>query len=147
MAEVTDILIASIQENWNQARHCEDQRATITNLVLTVASLIHAALTISGFNDQTLPLTIFLMILGIYGYLASAKLYERNRYHVKGANALYAQLEQLLPNAHVIQTLLTVKQEHDIAFRMAKIRLNHIWSFLHLLIALLGLVYSVNILV
>jgi hypothetical protein len=146
MADVTDILMASIEENWNQARHCEEQRATITNIILTVASLIHAALTISGFNNQTLPLTIFLMILGIYGFLATAKLYERNRYHVKGANALYIQLEHLMPDSQVTQTLASVKLEHEKSSRMSKIRLNHIWSVLHLLIAFLGFVYTFDIL-
>jgi len=99
----------------------------------------------NGFSDQTLSLTVFLMILGIYGFLATAKLYERNRYHVRGAGALYERLEQLFPEAHVSQILASVKKEHDKTYRMTRVRLNHIWSFLHLLIAVLGFVYTLNI--
>jgi hypothetical protein len=45
MADTTDILLTMIDENWTQARHSEDQRATITNFIVVIASVIHGVLT------------------------------------------------------------------------------------------------------
>jgi hypothetical protein len=74
MADTTDILMSMIEENWNQVRHSEDQRATITNLIIIVVSVIHGVLTQTGFTRKALPLTLLLIILGLYGIVVTAKL-------------------------------------------------------------------------
>ena len=52
MADTTDILMSMIEENWNQVRHSEDQRATVTNLIIIVVSVINGILTQTGFTKK-----------------------------------------------------------------------------------------------
>jgi len=65
---------------------CEGQfqcRSPITGLIVVVASAIQGGLTQTGLNKHALPLTIMLIILGLFGMLASMKLYERARRHTR----------------------------------------------------------------
>ena len=149
MADTTDFLLAAAEENWAQARQSEDQRAVISNLVVVIASVIHGVLTQTGFTKSALPLTILLLLLGIYGIIASAKLYERHQYHTHRAYKIRLRLEELHPDAHVSQALNLAGEEHrpKYPFLSQKIRLNRVWLGLHALIMTLGIIYTLIILV
>ena len=149
MADTTDFLLAEAGENWAQARQSEDQRAVISNLIVIIASVIHGVLTQTGFTRSALPLTLLLILLGLYGIVASAKLYERHQFHIHRARKLRQQLEELHPDAHVRKTLDTANEEHwsKYPFLSQRIRLNGVWLGLHILIMLLGITYTAIILV
>ncbi len=147
MSDTTEFLMRMAEENWTQARQSEDQRATLTNLIVVIASIDQGVLTQTGFNKSSLPLTILLIILGIYGAIASAKLYERHQHHVNRAKPLRRQLDKLCPDAQVSNLQKAADDafaaEHPILTN--KIRLNHVWLGLHILIAILGIVYTIII--
>jgi hypothetical protein len=149
MADTTDILMSMIEENWNQVRHSEDQRATITNLLIIVASVIHGVLTQTGFTKSVLPLTLLLIILGLYGIVVSAKLYERTQMLVNRARKFRHRLDELLPDAHLESLKKAADEEHFKRFPVIsqKIRLSRLWLVLHVIIALLGFIYSLIILI
>ncbi|HEX6480312.1 MAG TPA: hypothetical protein VF043_15850 [Ktedonobacteraceae bacterium] len=97
MSDTTEFLMRMAEENWAQARHTEDQRATLANLIVVIASIDQGVLTQIGFIKSALPLTILLIILGIYGALASAKLYKRHQHHINRARPLRKRLDELCP--------------------------------------------------
>src|SRR5947209_4221428 len=101
MADTTDVLLHMVEEYWTQARHTEDQRAIITNLIVIIATAIHGVLTQTGFRINALPLTILLIILGIYGVVATTKLYERWQFHTHRARKLRRRLDELCPEAQI----------------------------------------------
>ena len=149
MADTTDALMGMIEENWNQIRHSEDQRATITNLIIVVVSVIQGVLTQTGFTKNVLPLTLLLIILGLYGIVVSAKLYERTQMLVNRARKYRHRLNELLPDAQLELLKKMADEEHFKRFPVMsqKIRLSRLWLALHAIIVVLGVVYSVIILI
>src|SRR5947199_10838619 len=137
MAEATDFLLAELQENWAQARQSEDQRAVVSNLIIVIASVIHSILTQTGFTKSALPLTLLLILIGVYGIVASAKLYERHQFHIRRSQKLRLRLDELHPDAHVRKTLDEANEEHwsKHPFLSQRIRLHVVWLALHFLIA------------
>src|ERR1700733_7818455 len=74
MATDSDVLLAYWQEQRNQARHSEDQRATLTNLILIISAATLGFLSQWGWTLRSLSITVPLVFLGLYGAIASAKL-------------------------------------------------------------------------
>ncbi len=149
MAETTDILVSMIEENWNHVRHSEDQRATITNLIVIVVSVIQGVLTQTGFTKNALPLTILLVLLGFYGIVTTAKLHERSRFHIKRARKFRDRLDILCPDAHIKLLQQVADEEHQRQHPVLakRVRLSSLWLALHIFIALLGFIYTIIIII
>ncbi len=143
MADETDILLNFCEEEWVQARQCEDQRAIITNIVLVITSAALGLLSQMGLSIEMLPVTIFLVILGIYGAFASQKYYERHQFHIERARAWRKRLEELHPKSQITKVREEANKKHSQKFkRLEKIHLHTLWFFLHLAITLMGIVLS-----
>jgi hypothetical protein len=147
MADTIDVLLQFIEENWTQTRQHETQRATISNLIVIIAAAISGVVTQTGFNINSLPLALILIALGIYGAVASAKLYERSQYHNNRANHLRARLNELCPDAEIEQLKTIADKEHKDHYPMlaTRISLHNVWLLLHIFIALLGIAFTIII--
>jgi hypothetical protein len=84
MADTTDVLLHTMEQSWTQARQAEDQRAFLTNLIVLIAAADYGVLTQTGF----VPLTMALIILDLYGAIASEKFYERYRHYIYRAGEM-----------------------------------------------------------
>lgn len=148
MADDTDVLLKYCDEAWQEMRHIEDQRAAITNISIVISSVIvgymaeQKALTL-----PMLPLSVLMIFLGIYGVVAVIKLYER---HQLARNLLAhwtKHVEKLRPKSKVLKLLKTAERENAAQFpKMSKIRLNWLWTALHVVIMLVGIGITVYIL-
>jgi hypothetical protein len=148
-ADTAEILLRMVEENWTHVRHSEDQRATITNLLIIVVSVIQGILTQTGFTKNILPLTLLLIILGLYGIIATAKLHERSQMHINRARKLRHRLDELCPEAQV-QVLQNEADEEilkEYPILTGKIHLSLLWPTLHGFVALLGAIYTVIIVI
>ncbi len=144
MSETTDILINAADREFGQAKQSEDQRSNITGLIIVVASAIQGGLTQTGLNTKALPLTIMLIVLGIFGMLASIKLYERFRRHVRLGFMIRKKLEELHPDTQLSMLLETTRKEQQEEFPVLRsIRLYMIWMTLHCMIMILGITYTI----
>ncbi|GCE12267.1 hypothetical protein [Tengunoibacter tsumagoiensis] len=144
MADTTDILISAADREFGQARQSEDQRATLTGIILVVASAIQGGLTQTGLDKSALPLTIMLIILGLFGILASLKLYERARRHTRAAFLFRQRLEELFPETQLSQVIEKTRQQQQKEFPILRnVRLYMLWIALHGLIAGLGIIYTI----
>jgi hypothetical protein len=148
MSETTDILTSIMEQQFSQAKQSEDQRANMTNIIVLIAAAIQGGLTQTGFTKNSLPLTITLIIIGIFGVIASAKLYERFRYHYDVVRQIRQRLEELYPDTTIKACLDAAWQGHVKKYPITstKIRLYVVWSTLHILIATLGVAYTLIIL-
>src|SRR5215213_8902276 len=89
---VKDTLITMYQEQSNWARHHETQRSYVTTIF---SSLATALLAVMGalwradgpFDVRFLPLTVALLLLGIFGYVITMKLFERSMSHASLSEA------------------------------------------------------------
>jgi uncharacterized membrane protein YbhN (UPF0104 family) len=145
MADTIDVLLHFIEENWTQARQHENQRATISNLIIIIAAALSGVVTQTGFKKNSLPLTILLIILGMYGVIATAKLYERGEYHMNRSRELSRRLNELCPDAQINQRLTDAGIEHQRNHKVLS-KFKRIWLGLPILIVALGITFTLIIL-
>ena len=155
MADTTEVLLRTIEEEWAQARQSENQRANITYLVVLIAAAIQGLFAQTGFGKNALPLTILLVVLGVYGAVASAKLYERFKFHHDRIRKLRIKIDEIC-QINTNQIIYDADEEHmkrwqqwedqhkfGCLFNLSKFRLNRIWLMLHIFIVILGIVETV----
>jgi len=147
VADDSDILIELCKEQWAQARHTETQRATISNLVILVASGIVAFISQQGLGLRMLPLTLVLIALGLFGSLVTVKLYELFHYHHDKAKAWQKRLDELHPTASANNLERAAENEHLRRYPLRrKLRLYALWIVLHVVIAGVGLILTAIVL-
>jgi hypothetical protein len=139
MKDKSELLWGMYQEHCVQGRHHEDQRANSTNILVAVAGGVLAFIANDGVKKDEWPLAAFLIAIGVFGALFSAKQYEKSRFHMTAAGKYRWELEN---EAKV--DLSSIRQsagiEHKKQFpRLVPIRLFYFWIALHLVIAGLGL--------
>jgi len=141
MADEKDFLLHMIQEQWAQARQSENQRATLSNFIIVIASAITAFLVKIKPGKEGISLSIFLIFLGAFGALICAKLYERFYLHVQRIGRMMERLDQLFPNAQVCHLEEIADKRHKKRFRItSKIRIHCLWMIIHITIMVIGLV-------
>lgn len=147
MSDDADILLKFYFEEREQARKTEEQRSTVTNLVLVIASAALGIIAQKSLTIDMLPLSLLLVALGVYGAIASEKFYERHQFHI-GRTAFYRKrFVKLKPDIQLEECRKEAYDEHLKNFpRLHKIRLHYIWLALHLAISILGLVLTFVIL-
>ncbi|GCE20107.1 hypothetical protein [Dictyobacter kobayashii] len=146
MNEAVDVLLRFIEQRYSQRRHHEDQRATITGVIFVIAAAIQGALAQMGFNKNALTLTFTLIILGIFGVIASAKLSQKCSWHDHMLARLFQQLDGLVPELQVQDTYKLTRKDYEKHHKLLlKIHAHDIWAAVNLLIALLGIVYTIVI--
>ena len=103
-----DTLVAYWSEHRAQLRQSESQRAVLTNYVLVVAAAISGLVVQQRFRIRTLPLSVLVVLIGLYGALAAAKYHERANYHLgpgagadPGAGAVRGPARQRCPAGSV----------------------------------------------
>lgn len=148
MNEANEFLLRTIEENWTHARQAEEKRANIANLTILIFAAAQLELTLVGLNSKSLPLTILLVLLGIYGIATTAKLYERSQFHILRARKLRTHLDELCANAHVEMLQKDAENEHEKRYpRLIKLHLNTIWLLLHIVVLTIGIIYTLMIMI
>jgi predicted membrane channel-forming protein YqfA (hemolysin III family) len=144
-----ELLWRLYQEHCAWERHQEAQRSSATNFVLVVAAAVLSIITINKSTDITdLPLTIFLVLLGVFGVILSMKYYERFARHQTLAGAYRVALDQEIPEAQILGIRSEAERCHTDNYRlMHKWRLHWLWIGLHVAVALMGVVLTVGILI
>jgi len=146
MADSSDVLLQHWSEQAEQSRQCEDQRATLTNMILLVGSAALGFIAQRGLDRYMLLVTVPLVVVGLLGAVASAKFYERFRLHNRQARRITDQLAAFLPDLAVDDAYTEARTQHYAQYRfLTKIRLHHLWISLHLAIAATGFVLTVAI--
>lgn len=146
--EEKDFLWGMYQEHCNEGRHHEEQRSTMSNLIIVLSGGVLGLMTIKDLSFNTWPLGIFLILIGIFGSLFCAKHYSKWKFHMMLAGRYRNKLEKYLPDTKVRDLRLEVGEEHKSKTNLLinKIRLHQFWIGLHLLITLMGIVTTIVIL-
>jgi len=144
MKDETDFLWGMYQEHTTQGRHHETQRASVTNFILIVAGGTLAFIANKGVNKDQWILAAFLIVIGLFGALFSAKQYERFRFHMIAAGKYRKALEtKLKGDTGGIREEARKEHEGNYSPFLVKMRLYYFWIFFHVLIALLGAILLV----
>lgn len=140
----TDLLWGMYQENTTQARHHEGQRQAVTAIVISLAG---ALLTIVGLDKTVtladLPLSCFLVLLGLWGALFSAKQYERTTLHTERARRYRDALDESVPDAYLKVLKQQADDDHNKKWPwLHDTRLFWFWISIHLVVSLVGLLVA-----
>lgn len=148
--EENEILWKLYEDHVIHGRHHETLRATTTTVLLAIAAGVLGLLGVERVwppDLRVLPLALFLVILGLFGALFTAKYHERFTFHMNRAreyrNALDASLPAVGINKFRPIADARTKSEYP---RLFHLRLWLFWVGLYVLVAALGLVLSVLIL-
>jgi len=140
-APLRDVLWKMYQEHCTQGRHHETQRSTVVSAIIAVSAATIGIITFdrSIAAPIDVPLSVILIVLGLFGAGFSMKHYERFSLHMERARRHRDALDALLPG----QPLATLKADADRAHalkfsRLEKRRLHHWWSILNLAVAFIG---------
>lgn len=136
MSNPIETLLFLYQEQIKQSRHYERQRATLTNCVLVVTGATLVLLHIDGLKGS-LPVGVFLVGLGIWGCVTSAKYYERYRYYSLMAEAYRRKIEEIEVRVEIDRD--SIRQEQVNKFPIiVELRLYRFSILFHLFISFLG---------
>jgi hypothetical protein len=141
----SDLLWGMYQENTTQARHHEGQRQQVTSIAISLAGAI---LTVVGLDKSVtladLPLGLFLVALGLWGALFSAKQYERTKLHTERARRYRDALDETVPDASLREIKKSADKEHERDWpRLHEMRLFWFWVSIHLVVSVIGLVVAI----
>ena len=143
MADATDVLLKACEIHYAEAKQAEDQRATLTNIVLLIASAIVGVVAQKGLSKGLLPLSILLILIGVYGAFVSIKQYQRRHLHLDLVDGYFKKIAKLHPTSQLVelsdQVRVEDKQSHPI---LSKLHVNHLWIALHLVIASGGIILA-----
>src|SRR5258708_4455032 len=88
------------EDHITHGRHHETLRATTTTVLLAVAAGVLGLLGgahVWPLHYEQLPLTLFLLLLGVFGAFFSAKYHERFVFHMNRAHQYRNELHNKLP--------------------------------------------------
>jgi len=149
--DVKDVLMELMQEHFRQIRHYETQRSTVSNLLVIIAAAILAFVT----YDKTLtlfdlPLTILLLVLGLFGAAFCMKYYERSTLNSERFHRYQEKIDEVLFNSNLIHILREETDNiHTKEFpkmrngRWSWVKVHRLWIVFHLIISLLGLILTI----
>jgi Ca2+/Na+ antiporter len=132
-------------EHCTHVRHHEVQRSTVASSILTIATAIIGLVTFDkAISSTDLPLTIFLVLLGCFGAVFSAKQYERASLHTERARHFRDAVDSTLEGKPLKKLKEAADAAHTKDFpRVEKLRINKFWVALYLLLAAIGIVLSI----
>jgi hypothetical protein len=139
MSDEISVLLKFCEEEWAQRRQSENQRATITNILMTAAVAIVIIIIQNGASRSVIPFAALLIFIGIYGALITAKFYERSEVSMFLVKHWRKRIDELCPESRLLEYSKAALQEHAQNYTiLRKVRLYFLWIFLHLSVAIIG---------
>jgi hypothetical protein len=139
MSENRETVLAYWSEHRQQLRQSENQRSVLTNYILVIVAALSGFIVQRGFNIDTVPLSLLIVAIGVYGALTVAKYHERADYHLSQARALTRVLTGIGALPRDTTELDHARQAHYAKYRwLHRIRLHSLWTGLHAGIAVYG---------
>lgn len=141
----SDLYLKLFQEYASEARHHEQQRATVTGFFSALAA---GVLTVVGMDKSLsiadLPAALFLVAIGVFGCVFSAKQYERFFVCMERARQYRLALQDVVPGSNILELKRNADNKAKERFpRLHVMRLGMFWVALHALIAAFGVLLIV----
>ncbi len=130
-----------MEQTWEENRHLENLRERVTILVITLASAIIAFIVQQKFAYETKIFNVITILLGLFGYVMTLKIFQLHRKGQKRLNKWYGYLNTYCgENAQILILREQADSEKTTGFSIiSKIRHNYFWSALNLSIAIIGI--------
>ncbi|WP_133512579.1 hypothetical protein [Candidatus Thiosymbion oneisti] len=134
------LLWAYYEDQRDNALKFDQQRTSVTGFSFLSAGALFAILANKGFGEYSAIVSIFLILLGIFGILATRELHERAEFNFSRARVALSKIEQKIGKSIFEEVKEEAKIEHQGTYRMAmRIRLHFLWMIPNIFITILGL--------
>lgn len=141
-SSAVNILLSVADQGMVSAHHAEEQRATLTNFLVTISAALLAFVVQQDFAMTTLPISFLVIVLGIFGMLASVKFSQHYVKNYGFAKLAQKRLNELCPESNLEQLRETsrLKIKHEYPFVKKWIPIVYLWVAFHAVIGLTGLI-------
>ena len=136
-----DILFALYTENVTQCRHHESQRATVTSSIIAIDTIIIGLITFDKvINHIDIPLSILLIILGLFGVTFTLKHYERYSLCVERLRQYRKELDEQFADNEISRLRNIADEMHKKRFpNLVRYTHHKFWIFLHVIITAIAI--------
>ncbi len=127
-------------EHSTHLRHHETQRSTVAGTLIAIAAALVGLITFDkSITSTDAPATLFLIALGLFGAVFSAKQWERSSMHMQRARHYREKIDEVLEGTVIKEIKVAADKVHKGEFpRLNRLRLHAFWISLYVLIAVLG---------
>lgn len=140
--QTQEVLLRLIEGHSEMARHSEDQRATMTNFLVTIAAALVAFVSQQQFAPSTRIVSAIIIVIGVFGLLASLKYAQHFHLHYSLIKRFQQRLNEVTPEVHYAdiraQAINHNQERYPIMRR--RIAVITLWLFLHGAICVIGVV-------
>lgn len=145
MNDCAEVLWRMYNENCIHGRHHGNLRAGVTNLIITITGAALAVISLDkALSPSDIGLTLFLVGLGVFGALFSAKHYERFRAHMARAHECRDALEEQVPDSKLAARRHKADSRHrDEWPTLSALRSFSLCIAVHVVVAVLGVILTV----
>jgi hypothetical protein len=136
-----DLLFALYSENVIQCRHHETQRATVTSSIIAIDTIIIGLITFDkAINRLDIPLSVLLILLGIFGATFTLKHYERYSLCVERLRQYRQELDKQFGDNEILRLKNIADELHQKRFpNLVRYTHHKFWIFLHLIITAIAI--------
>jgi Ca2+/Na+ antiporter len=138
--EELEYLFFYMRETSEEMRHVEQMRATVSSLVIALATLVAGFIIQQNFKDGTLILSAFVILLGLFGAVMTRKLYEIHQAGQARLDKWYGYLDGRISDSEVTKWKEEADQEHQKRFPLSRVPHNHFWFLFHMFISSGGVI-------
>ncbi|HEY9880212.1 MAG TPA: hypothetical protein V6D29_17280 [Leptolyngbyaceae cyanobacterium] len=134
-----EVLLKMYETRYMLAKQAEDQRATMSNFLITIAAVMFAFISQQGFSKKTILISLLTIILGLFGLFMSTKYAQHYLKNYRVARSIRDRISQLCPEAQLQE--IENKTSDEIAIRhpfLSKFPTLYLWTALHISICLVG---------
>lgn len=143
MADGTDVLLELWKDHRAADRQVEDQRATLSNIIIVLTGAGLGFIAQKGLQTSMLAVTLPIFGLGLYGALACLKFHERSAFQVGQAKGLRRKIASRFPDLNIEAGLAETSRAQRARFpRLRRLRSYTVWATLHCAIAVAGAALS-----
>jgi hypothetical protein len=119
------------------AKQAEDQRATMSNFLITIAAVMSAFISQQGFSKKTILISLLTIFLGFFGLFILIKYAEHYLKNDRVARSIRDRTTQLCPEAQLREiehkALDEIVNRHPFFSKFSPL---YLWSALHIAICL-----------
>lgn len=146
MREEVEVLMRFYDEQCQQARHHEDHREKVTQMVIAVSTALIAFIAVNSLQPWTVWLALAVLALPFYSAPFCFKHYERNRHHVRYARNYRRMIEELVDDVPLRDLREDARHDHRDAYPLSSAwRLHSFWLSINYVIGLIGAILAIII--
>jgi hypothetical protein len=136
MTDKAEALLEMYKVQVHRSEHYENQRAVVTNVIITLSAALVALATFdNNLSRADCWNGFFIILLGFFGWIASRLHGARSRRHGQRAAEYRKELDKELPDAGINEVRDRVQKKST--------HLNRVWEWLHLAIIIIGALLSI----